>query len=113
VPAAVRAPFRATLGGLGIGTRDYFQALHRTGWRSDRLLPITARLHDEAVALPMSSELTIEDAERVAVGIDYALGRVVPNGDVEPAGRTEAILVGPLALERVAGIPLATADSAG
>jgi hypothetical protein len=103
----------ATLGELGIGTRDYFQALHRTGWHSDRLLPITARLHDEAVALPMSSELTIEDAERVAVGIDCALGRVVTDGDVELAGRTEAILVGPLELERDSVVPLTTADSAG
>jgi dTDP-4-amino-4,6-dideoxygalactose transaminase/nucleoside-diphosphate-sugar epimerase len=113
VPAAVRAQFMATLGELGIGTRDYFQALHRTGWRSDRLLPITARLHVEAVALPMSSELTLEDAERVAVGVDCALRRVAPDGDMEPAGSTEAIHVGPLEPERDTVVPLTTADSAG
>jgi dTDP-4-amino-4,6-dideoxygalactose transaminase len=75
VPGGLREWLMAALGELGIGTRVYFQALHRVGWRSDRLLPATNRLHGEVVALPMSSELTIDDAERVAMGLHYVLDR--------------------------------------
>lgn len=75
IPAGSRAAVMSALGELGIGTRDYFQALHRIGWRSERPLPATSRLHGEAVALPMSSEMTIDDAERVATGLHHTLER--------------------------------------
>jgi dTDP-4-amino-4,6-dideoxygalactose transaminase/nucleoside-diphosphate-sugar epimerase len=73
VPNGLREWVRESLRQLGIDTRDYFQALHRTGWRTDRELPTSSRLHREAVALPMSSELTVDDAERVAMGIHHVL----------------------------------------
>ncbi len=75
IPVGSRAAVMAALGELGIGTRDYFQALHRIGWQSERLLPATSRLHGEAMALPMSSEMTIDDAERVATGLHHTLER--------------------------------------
>jgi len=93
VPAAVRPRFMTALHELGIGTRDYFRALHRISWRSDRLLPVTARLHDEVVALPMSSELTVEDADRVAVGLDLALRRTAIQRDEEPAAIAPPVLM--------------------
>jgi dTDP-4-amino-4,6-dideoxygalactose transaminase/nucleoside-diphosphate-sugar epimerase len=70
------------LDSLGIQTRPYFSALHK-----DRLyrqlagpaasatdLPVTDQLHTEVLALPMSSELSEEDAERVAAAVEYILG---------------------------------------
>jgi dTDP-4-amino-4,6-dideoxygalactose transaminase/nucleoside-diphosphate-sugar epimerase len=114
VPAAVRAPLMAALGELGIGTRDYFRALHRIGWRSDRLLPVTERLHTEVVALPMSSELTIEDADLVAVGIDCALRRTLAHHDEQRADIVEHVLMAPptLKVERDVAIPLKTGEQA-
>ncbi len=55
---------------LGIGTKPYYSpALHRLPWRpfAERAgdLSITDGLHDEALALPMSSELSVGEAERV------------------------------------------------
>ena len=55
---------------IGIGTKPYYApVLHRLPWRpfaeaaSD--LPVTDVLHAEALALPMSSELSVGEAERV------------------------------------------------
>lgn len=59
---------RTELTALGIETRDYFRALHLTAHEPQRL-PVTELLHDEVVALPMSSELVLEDGEAVAAGV--------------------------------------------
>jgi dTDP-4-amino-4,6-dideoxygalactose transaminase/nucleoside-diphosphate-sugar epimerase len=55
---------------LGIGTKPYYApVLHRLSWRPfvelASQLPITDILNDEALALPMSSELSVGQAERV------------------------------------------------
>jgi dTDP-4-amino-4,6-dideoxygalactose transaminase/nucleoside-diphosphate-sugar epimerase len=55
---------------LGIGTKPYYApVLHRLSWRpfAERAshLPITDVLNDEALALPMSSELSVGQAEQV------------------------------------------------
>jgi len=62
---------------LGVQTRDYFRALHlqETGAERKVQLPATERLDSEAIALPMSSELTGEEAETVAVALEEALAR--------------------------------------
>ncbi len=73
VPIQYRGSFRSALGDLGVATGNYFQALHRTGWASERPLPATSQLHDEAVALPMSSEMTTDDAERVVAAMHHVL----------------------------------------
>ena len=70
-----------TLLELGIETKPYFPALHRTthpdpAWVPDAL-PVTERLHREALALPLSSEMTARDIDRVLVGIERA-GALVP-----------------------------------
>jgi len=59
------------LAGLGIGTRNYYgPVLHRVPWPGPRLpgppLPVTELLAAEVLALPMSSELTLDVAEQVA-----------------------------------------------
>jgi dTDP-4-amino-4,6-dideoxygalactose transaminase/nucleoside-diphosphate-sugar epimerase len=65
---------RNRLADLGVGTGDYFRALHlRSQGPSPELLPVTERLHDGAVALPMSSELTAEQAQGVAAACAEAL----------------------------------------
>ena len=64
---------------LGIGSKPYYgPVLHRLRW-SDHAephpgLPVTESLHDEALALPMSSELSVGEAERVFWSVLYALG---------------------------------------
>ena len=65
---------RGRLDDLGVGTGNYFRALHlKSRGPSPDLLPITERLHDGAVALPMSSELTPEQAQGVAAACAEAL----------------------------------------
>jgi dTDP-4-amino-4,6-dideoxygalactose transaminase len=65
---------RRHLADLGVGTGDYFRAQH-LGSRGPlpQLLPVTERLHDGVVALPMSSELTLEGAQHVAAACAEAL----------------------------------------
>ncbi len=65
---------RGHLADLGIGTGNYFRAQH-LGSRGPlpQLLPVTERLHDGVVALPMSSELTLEQARHVAAACAEAL----------------------------------------
>ncbi len=57
------------LDALGIGTKPYYApVLHRLPWSAvaeGTDLPVTDVLHDEALALPMSSELSVGEAERV------------------------------------------------
>jgi dTDP-4-amino-4,6-dideoxygalactose transaminase/nucleoside-diphosphate-sugar epimerase len=55
---------------VGIETKPYYApALHRLPWgpvaESGAELPVTDVLHDEVLALPMSSELSVGEAERV------------------------------------------------
>jgi dTDP-4-amino-4,6-dideoxygalactose transaminase/nucleoside-diphosphate-sugar epimerase len=66
----------------GIGTKPYFRALHRTDFLGAECgkLVATDMLHAEALALPMSSEMTVRQAERVVVGVERAMGRL-PQAD--------------------------------
>jgi dTDP-4-amino-4,6-dideoxygalactose transaminase/nucleoside-diphosphate-sugar epimerase len=55
---------------LGVGTKPYYApVLHRLPWPASTGtgpdLPVTEVLHEQALALPMSSELSVGDAERV------------------------------------------------
>jgi dTDP-4-amino-4,6-dideoxygalactose transaminase len=63
---------------LGVGSKPYYApALHRMSWPdladTPRELPVTDTLHHEALALPMSSELSVGDAERVFWSVLHAL----------------------------------------
>lgn len=75
----VRVPDRDTLAErlarLGVRTKPYFRALHRgPSYPGATHLPVTDRLDAQALALPMSSELTPADAERVALALQRSLG---------------------------------------
>jgi dTDP-4-amino-4,6-dideoxygalactose transaminase/nucleoside-diphosphate-sugar epimerase len=66
------------LDALGIGSKPYYApALHRLPWSGQSEphpgLPVTDGLHDQALALPMSSELSVGEAERVFWSVLYAL----------------------------------------
>jgi dTDP-4-amino-4,6-dideoxygalactose transaminase/nucleoside-diphosphate-sugar epimerase len=70
-----REAVAAQLARLGVGTKPYFRALHRHELDHGAApLPVTDRLDAEALALPMSSELTAADAERVVLGLERCLG---------------------------------------
>jgi dTDP-4-amino-4,6-dideoxygalactose transaminase/nucleoside-diphosphate-sugar epimerase len=62
------------LSGLGVQTKPYFPAqhLHYELPAHGRHLPVTERLDREALALPMSSELTLTQAEGVAWALEDA-----------------------------------------
>ncbi|MBV9821034.1 MAG: DegT/DnrJ/EryC1/StrS family aminotransferase [Actinobacteria bacterium] len=66
------------LAGRGIGTKPYYAPLlHRLDWQGHAEpgeLPVTESLGDEVLALPMSSELTVAQAELVASCVDWFLG---------------------------------------
>ena len=69
-PGVDRDRLAKRLEARGIGTKPYYSpVLHRLPWRpfTERApdLPVTDALHDEALALPMSSELSVGEAERV------------------------------------------------
>ncbi len=89
----------ARLAKVGIGTKPYFPALHRTLYTSSTAsteLPVTDALHREALALPLSSEMTVRDAKLVVVGLERALARsepVIGLADVEVAS-SEPLPVG-------------------
>ncbi len=78
---AARVPGRdalvVALAAQGVGTRAYYTpALHRHDWAGGAepvRLPETERLVDEVLALPMSSELTRQRAEEVAVRVRETL----------------------------------------
>jgi dTDP-4-amino-4,6-dideoxygalactose transaminase len=57
----------------GVQTKPYFRALHLTGLGNGQQLPVTERLDGEVLALPMSSELTEEDAEQVVMAVQHCL----------------------------------------
>jgi dTDP-4-amino-4,6-dideoxygalactose transaminase len=76
-----RDALRAALGSLGIETRLYFGALHTEPLfravadapAAPGDLPVTEVLREEVLALPMSSELSDDDADRVAVALECIL----------------------------------------
>ena len=69
-----REALQRALGDYGVQTKPYFRALHMTGFGDGELLPVTERLDGEVLALPMSSELTEEDAEQVVIAVEHCLG---------------------------------------
>jgi dTDP-4-amino-4,6-dideoxygalactose transaminase/nucleoside-diphosphate-sugar epimerase len=69
---------RAELEALGVRTKKYFPALHLGSHAAPVQLPVTELLHDEVIALPMSSELMMEDAEAVAAALYEAQLRCAP-----------------------------------
>jgi dTDP-4-amino-4,6-dideoxygalactose transaminase len=62
------------LGRRGVGTKPYYApVLHRQDWQGlaepSLELPVTDVLAEEVLALPMSSEMTPADAERVVCAV--------------------------------------------
>ena len=70
-----RGELAASLDRLGIGTKPYFPALHRSGWPGHEPsdLPVTERLHEEALALPISSELAPRTVRQIAAAVRQLL----------------------------------------
>lgn len=60
----------------GVQTKPYFRALHRqlTGSGAERLA-VSGALDADVLALPISSEMTVEDAELVVVALEHVLRR--------------------------------------
>jgi alcohol dehydrogenase len=80
-PAAVRGRLTAALLRDGIGTKPYYApVLHAHDWAGHAEpadpLPVTDALAPEVLALPMSSEITPGQAERVACAVLSALACV-------------------------------------
>ncbi|MEO8289050.1 MAG: aminotransferase class I/II-fold pyridoxal phosphate-dependent enzyme [Chloroflexota bacterium] len=73
-----RNALQSSLAHLGIETRDYFRALHLQQSMSSTSvrLPVTEELDAEVMALPMSSEMTEEDAEAVVAALELAVSRL-------------------------------------
>ena len=68
----------------GVQTKPYYEPLaHRLAAH----LPVTRRLHEQALALPMSSELSTDDAERVVTALWRARRRT--------AARDQGVAPGP------------------
>ena len=80
---AGREELAARLVALGVQTRPYFRALHPR-YRPAASLPVTDRLDAEVLALPMSSEITEDDAEHVIIALERCLGAGTAVGVVEP-----------------------------
>jgi dTDP-4-amino-4,6-dideoxygalactose transaminase len=70
---ADRAGVRRRLDELGVRTKPYFAAVHRGPLGAGELLAVTDALHAEALALPLSSEITVEQAERVVAAVRRSL----------------------------------------
>lgn len=82
---------RAGLDALGVATKPYYEpALHRLPWPGappvpDVDLPVTSALVDTALALPLSSEMTAEQAEVVVAALDRTLVETAAEVDLSPA----------------------------
>ena len=74
----------------GVQTKPYFRALHLTGTGNGERLPVTERLDAEALALPMSSELTEEQAENAVMAVRHCLGRLTARRGGLVTARTSA-----------------------
>lgn len=73
-----RDALQRALGDCGVQTKPYFRALHMAGFGDGEPLPVTERLDGEVLALPMSSELTEEDAEQVVIAVRHCLAASMP-----------------------------------
>ncbi len=77
IPAAIgRERVGQRLASLGVGTKPYFEDLARVGYpvaSGQGALFTTQRLDCEALALPMSSEITVSEAERVITALEKSL----------------------------------------
>jgi dTDP-4-amino-4,6-dideoxygalactose transaminase len=62
----------------GVHARPYFRALHLTELGNGELLPVTERLDAEVLALPMSSELTEDEAENVVIAVKHCVAQFTP-----------------------------------
>jgi dTDP-4-amino-4,6-dideoxygalactose transaminase len=58
----------------GVHTKPYYEPL--LALSDQPAIPVTSMLHEQVMALPMSSELCRDDAERVAVATTRALRRL-------------------------------------
>jgi dTDP-4-amino-4,6-dideoxygalactose transaminase len=78
-----RDEVQSGLAELGVLTKPYFPALHLTTHPTPAAgamsLPVTEALDTEALALPMSSELSPKEALRVAEAVAQVLRVVSPN----------------------------------
>jgi dTDP-4-amino-4,6-dideoxygalactose transaminase len=75
-PAIGRGRLKHALEALGVCTREYFEALHLQAYGTLASLPFTEELEREVLALPMSSELTSDDVELVALAVVEAGERI-------------------------------------
>jgi dTDP-4-amino-4,6-dideoxygalactose transaminase/nucleoside-diphosphate-sugar epimerase len=73
-PAVGRGRLAAALADEGVQTKPYYEPLLGPSGRP--VLPVTSTLHEQVLALPMSSELSRDDAERVAAATTRALRRL-------------------------------------
>src|SRR5215472_6610019 len=73
-----RDALQRALGDCGVQTKPYFRALHMAGFGEGERLPVTEQLDGEVLALPMSSELTEEDAEQVVIAVRHCLAASRP-----------------------------------
>lgn len=81
-PSVGRDQLAAALADEGVATKRYYEPLAGPS-QPPRATPVTAVLHHEALALPMSSELSVDDAERVAASVLRAVRRLA-RSDVGP-----------------------------
>jgi dTDP-4-amino-4,6-dideoxygalactose transaminase len=83
-PAVGRDRLATRLAAEGVQSKPYYEPLLEPAPRS---LPITAALHREALALPMSSELSVDEAERVATAVTRSLRGLASERGLVPAQR--------------------------
>ncbi len=87
-PAPRRSFLSSHLARLGVETKAYFRALHLAWEQEPRVhLPVTESLDPEVLALPMSSELTDDAAESVAVALRSSVA-ALSDDSREEAGST-------------------------
>jgi perosamine synthetase len=82
-PSLGRDALQRSLLDCGVQTKPYFRALHLAGPGNGERLPVTERLDAEVLALPMSSELTEEDAEKVVMAVQHCLAEASCRGLVQ------------------------------
>jgi perosamine synthetase len=73
-PAVGRDRLARALADEGVETKPYYEPL--PGFPGASVLPVTSELHDQVLALPMSSELGRDEAERVVAATFRALRRL-------------------------------------
>jgi dTDP-4-amino-4,6-dideoxygalactose transaminase/nucleoside-diphosphate-sugar epimerase len=76
LPGIDRPGLEKVLLARGVETKRYFGALHSTFRSKGDPLPVTDQLDREVLAFPMSSEMTVEDAELVVLAVDDSLKEV-------------------------------------